>query len=115
MRFTRYYIRNEQNAVKNAPNHEMPLSAVPKSAQSEDNDSIENYSAFSASASTEGNIHIVAKPACECDVPAPPQFGDACGEIGAAEIVAEAYSEQLSATHGDVGITREVGINLNAE
>src|SRR5699024_6358311 len=61
------------------------------------------------------DVDIVAEPAAEADVPAPPELLDAAGHIGALEIFGQRDAEQPRAADGNVRIARKITVQLQAE
>ena len=98
-----------------APDQEIPTGAVPQSAEQHGQHQVAVGAPGAVAAAAERNVQIVAQPAGERDVPAPPEVGDAGGQVRAAEIDREMKAEQLRHADRHVGIAGEIEIDLQAE
>src|SRR5204862_5211786 len=76
-------------AVKQAPDHEGPVGAVPESADAERNDQRETPAGGRTEARDERVVKIIAEPTRQRDVPALPEFGNGFGIIRRPEIFHE--------------------------
>ena len=88
---------------------------MPKSAESEDDERVAHRLPLAVAAAAEGDIDVVHKPRVERDVPATPEFGDVTGEVGDVEVAHETHAEEFRRTDGDVGVAREVTVDLERE
>ena len=61
------------------------------------------------------DVEIVAQPARQRDVPALPEVGWRLRQVGREEVARELDAEQLGQTARDVGVGREVAIDLRGE
>src|SRR5207244_8511076 len=60
----------------------------------------------------ERNVHVIAIPVRQRDVPAPPKLGNGTGHVGVVEVLAELEAEQLGQADGHVGVTGKVKVDL---
>ena len=58
---------------------------------------------------------VIAEPARQRDVPAPPELADVLGKIGAAEILHQVDAHGLRQPDGHEGVAGEIAIDLEAE
>ena len=107
--------RNEKEGVIESPDDVGPVRAVPKSAESEDDERVAHRLPLAVAAAAEGDIDVVHKPRVERDVPATPELGDVTGEVGDVEVAHETHAEEFRRTDGDVGVAREVTVDLKRE
>src|SRR5947209_20301283 len=70
---------------------------------------------FTAAVSAKGYVQVVAQPRRKADVPSLPELGRINGEIGEIEVQHELESHDLGDAAGDVGVSREVTIDLEGE
>ena len=98
-----------------APQHEGEVRSVPQPAQQEHDEGVACRAQSAAARPAEGNVDVVTKPRHERNVPPPPELGDATREVGQAEVLHQGNAKEPSATHGDVGVAREVTVNLNGK
>ena len=64
-------------------------------------------------AAAEGDVDVVAHPARQGHVPAPPEHAYRDREVGIVEVLREAQVEELGGADGDVGVAREVAVDLD--
>ncbi len=101
-----------------APYEESPIGTVPQAADGKCDDDIDGKNAFpclAATTATERNKDVIAKPRGERNVPAIPKFADVAREKGIGKIGHQTEAEESCRTDGDVGITRKIAVNLEAE
>ena len=65
-----------------------------------------------AAVTAQRDVQVVAPPARKGNVPTAPEFGGAERLVGAVEVLRQAESHEERHADGDVGIAREVGVNL---
>src|SRR5438094_7176655 len=61
---------------------------------------------------TEGDVEVVAQPAREADVPAVPELLQARRLVRRIEVLRQRVAEQERGADGDVGVAREVAVDL---
>ena len=88
-----------------APCHRPPSSIVAISRQAEPPEAVPR--------AAQRDVEIVAQPARQADMPAPPEILQRCGAIGLVEIVRESIAEQGRDADRHVAIGREVAIDLD--
>ena len=98
-----------------APSNECPIRAVPETAQKENDESVPHHLCLRNSAAAQRNIHIIAKPCCQGNVPTAPKLSNVAAEIRHVEVAHQLYSKQLGRAYGNVGIAREVAVDLEGE
>ena len=64
--------------------------------------------------SAERNIEVIPEPLGQGNVPAPPELGDAGGDVGIVEVVLELKAEHLTQADGHLGIAGKVKKQLQA-
>ena len=101
--------------MKCTPRNKSPVGAMPKAAYQEDYQRITNDFGFSGATAAQRNVEIIAEPRGERDVPAPPELSNVATEIGIVEVAHQPNAKQLGHTDGDIGIAREVGVDLEGE
>src|SRR5712691_478191 len=73
-------LHDQKETVQQAPNDEVPGSAVPESRKEHCDKQIAERLDRSMPISPEGNVHVVAKPSGQRNVPALPKIGETdCG------------------------------------
>ena len=60
----------------------------------------------------EGNVKVVAQPARERHVPTAPEVGGVLGLVGRVEVGGQVEAHEHGHADGDVGVAREVGVDL---
>ena len=103
---------DEQHKEPQAPRDERPVGPVPEARERPDEKEVQNIARAGAAVAAEGNVDIVAEPRGERDVPAPPELGDAAGDIGIVEVFKKVEAEHPAKADGHVGIGGKVEINL---
>ena len=88
---------------------------MPEAAQEEDYEGVPYDFRLAAPAAAKRDVDVVAEPRCEGDMPAAPEFRDVAAQIRYLEILYQPDAEKLGASDGDVGIAREVAVNLEGE
>lgn len=76
---------------------------MPQPGQEPDDEQISVKRQLAAAVSPQGNIKIFPKPGPERDMPAPPKFSYALGNIGVTEILREFESEHFQDEQGSTG------------
>ena len=87
--------------------------AVPEAAEHHRDNQVAIAPPLPVSAATERDIEVVAQPAGERHVPAPPEILDRDGGIGAVEVLREGDAEQQGDADRHIGVAAEIGVNLH--
>src|SRR5437660_7653239 len=66
-----------------------------------------------SSAAAHWNVEIVAHPTRKRDVPAPPEFTDAGGEIWLVKILRQFEAERMRSAQSHVGVAGEIAVGLH--
>ena len=106
-------MKDQPRPVKRAPGDEGPRGAVPETTYEHREEEVAIGAEARAVVSAEGDVEVVAQPAREREVPAPPEVGDGDGGVGAVEVLRELVAEEARAAVGDVGVGGEVEIDLH--
>src|ERR1035438_2838178 len=101
--------------MQRSPNNERPVRSMPKATHEEDDQNVEEVTEHGNTVSTQREIPIVAKPCGQGNMPPRPELADGPREIGRLKILHEVDPIDPGNAAGDVGITREVAINLQGE
>ena len=100
---------------KRAPEDEMPRRAVPQAGQRHRHHQVEIEPPGAAAAAAERDVDVVAQPARQRHVPAPPEIDDVERPIGRVEVERQLDAEQARGAERHLGIPREVEIELELE
>ena len=106
-------VEDERGAVHRAPDQKRPVGAVPQAAEHHRQHQIARGKQLAAAVAAERDVKVVAQPIGQRHVPAPPKVADAEGAIGLVEVLRETIAEQRRDADGDIGVGREVGVNLH--
>ena len=98
-----------------APHQEGPVGPVPQPAEQEDDKGVAHHLVLACPAPAKRDIDIVAKPGVERNVPPAPELTYVAREIRVAEVLHQAEPEEARRADGDVGIAREIAVNLERE
>ena len=101
--------------MENTPKHEGPIGAVPDARKQKDNKDVKGLPRRGAAVTAEGNVNVIAEPAGKADMPTAPEFLDGARHIGHIEVLHQADAHDTGAADGDVGVTREVTVDLYGE
>ena len=104
--------QHQKNAVIKSPHHKCPARPVPQAAQEKHSDEVETVAGFGNAVAAERNIKIVAKPARQRDVPAPPEIPDGLRGVGKIEIFDEREAEHFAQPDRHVRVAGEIEIDL---
>ena len=107
--------RQKQNCMIGSPSNESPVGAMPETAQQENDKRVANHLCLRAAAAAQRNIDVIAEPCRQRNVPPAPKLGNVAAEIRNVEIAHKPDTEQLRRSDGNVGIAREVAVNLEGE
>ena len=106
---------HEATGVEYAPSHKGPSRTMPQTAECEDDKGIAHLPQTATARAAQRKVDVLAKPLHQRDVPASPEGGYVGGEIGKGEVAREANAEEACRANGNVGIAREVAVNLEGE
>jgi hypothetical protein len=89
---------------------------VPESTQQHRQEEVPRDSQPTATAAAQSDDEeVVPQPLGEADVPASPELRGVAGKIGSSEIEHEFEAEELCDASGDIGVAREVAIDLKCK
>jgi len=106
-------LKAEDHAVQQAEHHILPRCAVPQAGERKDDEQVQAGAAQPAAAAAQRDVHIVAEPAGQRDMPPPPVFADRAGEIGVVEVFRQGDTEEFSDADGHITVAGEVKIQLH--
>ena len=99
--------------MQRAPDDEFPGRAVPEAAEHHGQQQIAVGPEPAVPVAAERDVEIVAQPARQRHVPAPPEVGQRLGPVGLVEVALEAIAEQRRDADGDVAVGAEVAVDLH--
>ena len=95
------------------PEQEGEVGPVPEAAQHHRDDEVAALLGLTAPVAAERDVEVVAEPARQRHVPAPPELLDGGRGVGAVEVVGEPDPQEHRDADGDVGVPGEVGVDLH--
>src|SRR6185436_19037404 len=98
--------QHEEEAVIQSPRDEGPTRAVPQAAEEKHDDEIEVIARLRAAVAAERDVEVVAEPARQRDVPAPPEFLHRLRDVGMLKILEELKPEHLPEADRHVRVAR---------
>ena len=98
-----------------ASGDEGPVGAVPETRQQEDDEGVAHHLGLRDTAAAQGDVDVIPEPSRQADVPPAPELGDVATEVGHVEVAHQLDPEKLRRSDGDVGVAREVAIDLESE
>ena len=108
-------LRRQRAAVDPAPDQERPRRAVPEPAEQHRDHDVAERPEPPAAVAAERDVEVVAQPARERHVPAPPEVAQREGHVGAVEVLRQLVSEQQGEADRHVGVAGEVAVDLRGE
>src|SRR5699024_5824159 len=105
-------LQQQQETVIEAPEEEGPPGPVPDAGEHPDDHQVPGQLDLGAAAAAQGNIDVVPEPGAEGDMPAPPELGDAPGDIGVVEIDHKVKAQHGAQAPGHIGVAAEVDVDL---
>src|SRR5215211_5392760 len=105
----------QRGAVNAAPDDERPRRPVPQAAQEHCQHEVAVGPALPVTVSAERDVEVVAQPAGEGYVPAPPEVLQAECEIGPVEVLREDEAEEQRQPDRHVRVAGEVAVDLRGE
>src|SRR5438046_10722281 len=98
--------------MQSAPEHEAPAGPMPKSAQQHGQHQVQVGPPGPFPIAAERNVQIVLEELRERDVPAMPEVLNGLRQVRQVEIVRPAKTEAEAQTPSDVGVAREIEVDL---
>lgn len=111
----RQYQRQKQNGVVCAPSNEGPIRTVPETRQQEDDEGVPDDFRLRDTTAAQGDVDVIPEPSRQGDVPTTPKFSNVTTEIRHVEVPHQFNSKQLGRAYSNVGIAREVAVDLEGE
>ena len=111
--FTPLALRHQTEAVVEAPDHEGPVRPVPQPADRHGRNEVPQLGPLAATVAAQRDVDVVAQPARQRHVPAPPEVLDRGRRVGLVEVVGEADAHQQGDADRHVGVAGEVGVDLH--
>src|SRR4051795_6149864 len=99
--------------MNRAPGDEAPCGAMPQTAQDHRRHEVPRRLQAPAAVATQRDVQEVAQVARERDVPAPPEVADRARPVWRAKVLGEYEAHEQRHTDGDVGVPREVAVDLD--
>ncbi len=107
--------KKQKQPVRQTPDREHPSRAVPEARQRPDDEDIQNPARRADAVAAQRNVDILAEPAAQGHVPAPPELGDRPGDEGVVEVLGEGEAEEAPQPDGHVAVPAEVEVELQGE
>ena len=107
-------LQAKKHAVNATPQNEVETGAMPQAAEQHGGQQIDVGAHLALTVSAEGDVHIIAYPRRQRDVPAVPEFAYAGAQIGRAEVVGEVKAQQQGQTDGHIAVATEVAVYLKS-
>ena len=107
--------RQEEAGMVESPGEESPVGAMPEAADEEDDKGVAHHLPLADTTAAQRDVDVVTEPGGQRDMPAAPELGNVAAEIGVGEVAAQADSEELGGTDGDIAVACEVAVNLESE
>lgn len=85
---------------------------MPDAREQPDDEEVENPARLLYAAAAERNVHVIAKPGAQRNMPAPPKVRYGARDVGIIEVLLKVESKQPSEPDCHVGIAREVEVDL---
>ncbi len=101
--------------MQSAPDDVRPVGAVPQAADQKGEEQVERPARLGHPVASQRDVHVVAEPGGQGDVPAPPEFRDGTGEVGMVEVFHQLHTHHLRRPKCDIGIAGEVAVDLDRE
>ena len=104
----------QQHKVVKSPGDKVPAGAMPDAGSRPDQEHIKKLPRRAFTVAAQGNVDVIPEPARKRDMPAPPKFGDATGDIRQIEVGRAIKAKQSSQAVAHLTVTGEVEIQLQA-
>ena len=109
------FFHQQQGGKQQTPQHEIPGRSVPQTREHPHHQDVAHPLAPADPVAPKGDIHIVPEPASQRNMPPPPEFRDAFGQIGVVEIFREMEAEHPPQADGHVGIPGKIEIDVQGK
>ena len=93
----------------------MPGCSVPQATEESRQHQVAIMLKFWNTISSQRDVHVVAKPRRERNVPAPPELGNVLSKIRISEVSHQMYAKELGRAGGNFRKTRKIAIDLKRE
>ena len=104
---------HERRPVDSAPDDERPAGAVPEPADEHREHEVAVREERAAAVAAERDVEVVAQPARQRHVPAPPEVRDRRRRVRRVEVLREGEAEEERDPDRDVRVAEEVGVDLD--
>ena len=106
-------VHHLRQAKERAPNHEIPTRTMPQASQEHGDENIEAGAQVAFTVATERDIHIVANPRRERNMPASPKVAHTVGLIWCVEVGWESEAQQQRDAYRHIAVAAKVAIELH--
>ena len=106
------FFQDQKDAIVNAPQHIVPVGAVPDTSEHPDDENIPDLLHQTFPVSSQWDVNVFPKPGAQGDMPSSPEFRDAPGNIRIIEVFQEMEAKHFSETDSHIGITGEIKVDL---
>ena len=93
------FLNHQKNKEVQSPEDEVPCGAMPEAGQKPYHKDIKKLSAALDTVATQRDVNIIAEPRAEGDVPTPPEFGDAFGDVRIVKVLWEIEAQHSAQTN----------------
>ena len=101
--------------MEGTPDHKRPIRAVPDAGDEEREEQVAVGQQPAAAVPAQGDVHVVAEPGRQADMPARPEFAQARRQIGIVEIEDQVETHDLGHAACHVRVAAEIEEDLPAE
>ena len=102
----------QQHKVVKTPADKVPVRAVPDAGEQLHDEQVQDLPLEPLAVAAQRDIHILAEPAGQGHVPAPPELGDGSGDIGVVEVCGEVEAQHLAHADAHEGVAGEIEVQL---
>ena len=102
----------QRKTMQGAPQHKCPRRAVPEAAQQEGDEQVAQGPSRAPAVATQRNVQIIAEPAGQRDVPAPPEVLYIRGLVGGIKVPRQMDIEEQRTAYGHVAVAGKVKVEL---
>src|SRR6266567_7802973 len=106
-------VPEQQEGLQNTKQNKSPLRAVPQAAKCHCDDDIQCHAPSRSGVSTQRNIKIIAQPASERNVPAPPKIRDVRRKIRHSEVLRKLIPKRVTQANRHVAVPGKIAVELN--
>ena len=106
--------QDQQNAEIDAPEHEIPASAMPEASKQPYDRDVAQLLGKTAAAAAERDVDIITEPAAHRDMPALPEICDAVRDKRIVEVFREVEAQHAAEADRHIGITGKVEVDLES-